>query len=785
MATVGSVTSGITAKTGIGGLSSGMDIDSMILKMTAASRQKVTKQEQALQKLEWKQSAYRSVTNALTEFRNKYLNSLSATNFKSSNLFNTIRASVNSEVKAFTATAQSTAAAGKAYVNSIQQLATSETITNNAAISGKLEAAATVPSLAALRGNDFMVSLDGVSRTVAFDDAFMADLHSIVRDDLLKNDSGNLYGGGGAGASADQIAALDAAVKAVMEDPNAAQSADIMGYMRDAVQVGVNRLFENPPAPTAPNTAPTYKDYLGISTPKIMVTEKLIATSTTTTGGTTVTTEHYGLNFDTRDGSKLTLGYATQPLTPAEKKDTETTEYYNMRVKIDEALAHRATGLGMLGFTDKQSNRLNIYSSLADLRAENGTIKINGALFKPTPTLSPDGTAANNYRFIINNTSISVSEDESVYSLMNKINSSQAGVTLSYSEVTDKFTLTAKQQGAGENIVMGDVNGNLLMALGLQNGDIKWQDSDGTEKTTAFSGAAPAAYGQNAVAYIDGQKIERTSNEFTVNGVAYSLKELYNESWTPTTGSSGNVMNATDGEAVTLSPDATDLQEHIKNFITDYNALVDLLYGLTSEDSYSDYEPLTEEQRAAMSENQVKLWEDKAKSGLLRSDSTVSKILSSLRESFFTSSDGFNLYNMGITYGGLKEHGKLKITDEAKLKSALESQPDRVRDFFTNASKGAAVKIDKVIDDAVRTTGGQGHRGSLIELAGLPSTMSEDENALYTQMANYSKRITTLKEQLQKEESRLWSQFSAMETALSKLNEQSGLITQYFGKKSS
>ncbi|MDR2354741.1 MAG: hypothetical protein LBE16_00960, partial [Clostridiales Family XIII bacterium] len=144
MATVGSVSSSITTKTGVGGLASGMDIDSMILKITAASRLKVTKQEQSLQKLEWKQSAYRSVTKALMEFRDKYFNSLSATNFKSQSLFNTIRATLPTDTTAFTATATSSAVAGKSYVNSIQQLATSETITNKDTASKQLEATSNV-----------------------------------------------------------------------------------------------------------------------------------------------------------------------------------------------------------------------------------------------------------------------------------------------------------------------------------------------------------------------------------------------------------------------------------------------------------------------------------------------------------------------------------------------------------------------------------------------------------------------------------------------------------------
>jgi flagellar hook-associated protein 2 len=464
------------------------------------------------------------------------------------------------------------------------------------------------------------------------------------------------------------------------------------------------------------------------------------------------------------------LGYATAPASVSETYadgSRLTQQEYDKAVKA----AHNATGLGALGFEAGQSNKVNIYSSIAEMR-EKLTLRGAVGLKKPNPTINADGTESNNYRFIINNVSISVNEDESISSLMNKINASQAGVTLSYSEVTDKFTLTSKTQGTGQNIAMGDVNGNLLSALGLVNE----KDASGNQL------ADNMVYGQNAIAYIDGHKVERTSNEVTVNGVAYSLKELLN--FDPDKDKIGTPpAKPTSGEAVTLAPDATKLIETVKDFVKDYNALVDLLYGLTNEEKFNDYAPLTEQQRAAMSESQVKSWEDKAKSGLLRSDSTVSKILSSMREAFLSSTGGFGLFNMGITHGAYstRNNGKLEITDEAKLKATLEAQPDQVREFFTNTGKGAITKLDKAIDDAVRTTGGTGRRGSLIEMAGLPSSLSEKDNALYTQLLNQSKRIDTLKESLKKEESRLWTKFSVMESAISKLNEQNSILSQYLG----
>ncbi|MDR2132036.1 MAG: flagellar filament capping protein FliD [Clostridiales Family XIII bacterium] len=774
MATVGSVASGITAKTGIGGLASGMDIDGLILKMTAASRAKVTKQEQSLQKLEWKQTAYRSVAKALTEFRTKYFDSLSKTNFKGTTLFNTIRATVDDDMKAFfTATAQSNAVAGKAYVNSIRQLATAQSVTNTAAASkdltGKKPAQFTDLKnfVAQVDGHakDFMVTLDGVSRTIVIDDAFVKDLKTIAMSDP---------------SSSHYIAAINDSNIAAFDLASVTDKNEQAAYLQEALQGRINELFDNPGTPPAERT--------------ITVTA-------------TPTVSDINFNFETtRAGSKLSVGYATQPTPVALTRNSgESLDSYTARVKEEERLAHNATGLGALGFKDGQSNRVDLNKSLAEIISDNDT---NGKFV--LAGLDSSGNqygyydAAGNFReltntnfnFIINDVRFSIDQNESLSSVMNKINSSTAGVTLSYSEVTDKFTLTSKQQGTGEHIVMGDTNRNLLAALGLSKTSpapvnvglkLKADGSTAPLSTSPITNVAGSVTsGQNAIAYIDNQKIERSSNEFTVNGVAYSLKAIYNYDSTAT---ANNFIGSDPAAEVSLSPDVTDLKESIKNFVTDYNALVDLIHGMTNEEVFSDYEPLTEEQRAAMSESQVKLWEEKAKSGILRSDSTVNKILSSMRQAFLTSTDGFSLFNMGITYGNAtdswKSYGKLTVTDEAKLQSALEANPDQVRDFFTNASKGVSTKLDKIIDDAVRTTGGQGHRGSLVEIAGLPSTLSETENTLYTQMANHSKRIASLKESLKKEEDRLWRQFSAMETALAKLNEQGNYLSQYLGQKKS
>ncbi len=61
---------------------------------------------------------------------------------------------------------------------------------------------------------------------------------------------------------------------------------------------------------------------------------------------------------------------------------------------------------------------------------------------------------------------------------------------------------------------------------------------------------------------------------------------------------------------------------------------MDELQNKLSEKRYRKFEPLTEEQKKDMKENDIKLWEEKAQSGILRNDSDIQNMLYSLRSAF-------------------------------------------------------------------------------------------------------------------------------------------------------
>ena len=157
------------------------------------------------------------------------------------------------------------------------------------------------------------------------------------------------------------------------------------------------------------------------------------------------------------------------------------------------------------------------------------------------------------------------------------------------SEYVETIAFTSKATGAGGSIQAADdatasfMSNQLGFALDADN------------KLTASQA------GQNAEVVINGLQIEKTTNNFTVNNVTYQLKN--------TTNSPVSLDVATDVDGI---------YEKIKDFVTQYNELIDMVNGKLTEKKYRDYTPLTEEQKKDMTEKQIELWEEKAKSGLLK-----------------------------------------------------------------------------------------------------------------------------------------------------------------------
>jgi flagellar hook-associated protein 2 len=614
----------LSAKTGIGGLVSGLETEDIVNAMTAGTKAKIEAQQQKLQLLEWKQTAYRSVTTALKDFQSSYLDVLSSSNFRSASLYNTVAASTSST--AISVSTTSAASTGSITIDSISQLATNQTyVSKNAASSplgGDLTESITAAggdygSLAdSLIGKSFLLTRDGTTRTVTFKEE---DFSSV------------------------------------------ADGADFESALQGAVD-----------------------DAFG---------EGLVTVGIDTSDDT--------LSF-TASGSTLTVA--------ALNDDTDT--------------------IGVLGMTSGQTDKMSTSTTLENL---------------PFATaLGEDDT----FSFTINDIDFTFNRTDNLSTVINRVNSSDAGVKMSYSSITDKFTLSATTSGSGNNIEVSETSGNLLTAMGL-NGE------DGVNTVVTE--------GLNAELSINGTSIIRSSNDVTVDGVKISL------------------IDTSDEEIkINMTTDTTELKDKIKSFVEDYNTMIDLINSLSKEDKNSDYPPLTDDQKEEMSDDEIEKWETKAKSGLLRGDSILRGIANNMQTLMYTSavSGGLTLYDLGIESAGYSENGKLNI-DEDKLEEALANDIAGVQELFTTADTGIATGLNNIIDAAAKTSGARGYRGSLVEKAGYESTTSSTQNSIYDSIEGINEYIAKLQDQLETEESRYWSKFTALETALQQLNIQSSMISGF------
>lgn len=272
--------------------------------------------------------------------------------------------------------------------------------------------------------------------------------------------------------------------------------------------------------------------------------------------------------------------------------------------------------------------------------------------------------------------------------------------------------------------------------------------------------------GENAQFKVNGATLERQSNTFELDGFKVTLNDTY-----------------TGNQPITLTTktDADNMVDKIKKFVETYNGLIESFTAMTKEPKYRDFPPLTEEQKKEMDEKEIEAWEKKAKSGVLRGDSLISGVLSSMRTTMYSSGGGKQdnratgenfintLYEMGITTSSkMSENGKLEI-DEEKLREAIEKDPDQVFKTFSDAENGNGIvqKLRKDIDKTVK----------LIEKkAGKADDSTNMSFQIGRQIDNTDDRIDLWKAKLQNIEARYWKQFSAMETAINKANQQSSML---------
>ena len=245
-----------------------------------------------------------------------------------------------------------------------------------------------------------------------------------------------------------------------------------------------------------------------------------------------------------------------------------------------------------------------------------------------------------------------------------------------------------------------------------------------------------------------------------------------------------------DAVSFTSSSDADKIIDTIKSMVEDYNAMVTEIKNAYStmpqqKSNGKYYEPLTEEDKADMSESSIKAYEEKAKQGLLFADRDLSALYSQLTSAISMSGkDGAALKAIGITRNYSNGLTTLSLNEE-KLRAALETDPDKVRDVFSksvasgSSSNGLMQALKSPLDMYSKT---QGTKGILVQKAGstlAPSTLYK--NTLQNKLDDIDTQIEKWQDKMADQVDRYTSKFTALEKLISQMNSQSSALASFLG----
>ena len=127
--------------------------------------------------------------------------------------------------------------------------------------------------------------------------------------------------------------------------------------------------------------------------------------------------------------------------------------------------------------------------------------------------------------------------------------------------------------------------------------------------------------------------------------------------------------------------------------------------------------------------------------------------------------------------------------DEDKLRAALESDPDKVKNAFTKSKEGGSSSdglmqtMQNTLNTYVKTTGEP--KGVLIQHAGsIKAYTSLNNNSLKSQIDNIDKQIERWQDKMSTQIDRYTTQFSRLEQLIAEMNSQSSAFAGLMGGSS-
>lgn len=784
----------------LSGINSGFDTEAMIKQMMSAYQTKIDTQSKKLQTLQWKQEQYRDITSKLTTFKNKYFDILKRdTYLMSPNTFKKMKTTITTKSgkeSGLKVTAGNDAVAGSHTIK-VNSVATAA-VTKGGQVSGgrfKLDVDRAIGDATADENGKYNFSLDvkvgNVAKTIEFSGADKDELLSSLNYEL--EDAFGTTSGGAAFISAElkdgefQFKTTGNSMATVTERTGN------FGMNKLAARVAID-----------PAAALTGKSSISVSVPNFYSGEAVTKNIEFDTVSSTyfdgrssdaniekqfndlklaAYAKKSGANYDPNDEAIKKMlqdqmdddaknGYAFKYSSLDAANDYNSanlTAALNGAYGIEQGITFTLDGSSMTArYMQDGSAAEFTMTSTCDatfgLKKGSATSYLDETMKLSDLGIAPDAHFDDGdfYTMSINGKEIKVGANATVKDLMNAVNKSDAGVTLSYSKLEGCFTLTANDKGTGADIRVGD--GVLADALGISNSTMA-SHTDGT----------------NAILTIDGITVEHNDNVYELDGVKYDFADV----------------DPTENDTITvnLAKDTDSVIDTIKSFVEDYNKMVDEIASYTQTARPQDkdnnyYDPLTDEEKEDMNEKEIEKWEIAAKKGLLYHDSTVMGVMSRIRSAlttYVTLDDGskFGLASMGVKTASYLTSsledvklGKLEI-DEDKLRKALEEKPEAVEKLFTDATNGVMAKTKTAIENAVKESSTPEKSGTLIRKAGTEKGTTAKTNAIYKEMERIQKRMERLQTQYDKKEDYWWKVFTNLEKMQAQFDSQQNYISQF------
>ncbi|MBB6450369.1 flagellar hook-associated protein 2 [Geomicrobium halophilum] len=337
-----------------------------------------------------------------------------------------------------------------------------------------------------------------------------------------------------------------------------------------------------------------------------------------------------------------------------------------------------------------------------------------------------------------------ITEEDSLQNALNTFNNSEIGINAFYDEYTDQVSVSRTETG-------------IFYQAGEGNSEMTFEGDFFTDFLKLDNNLDQGAL--NAEFTVNGMRTERQSNTFSIGNLTVTLEDEFEQ------------------EVMVSSSIHTDLiVENIQEFVDTYNELVEKVHGQLMETRNRDYPPLTDQQRNELSEYEAELWDEQAQRGLLSQDRQLGNFMSQIRLNLYATvdvegSDINHLSDLGITTSNdFRENGKLNI-DEVKLRSVVEGDPEGAFKLFSQAEDGIAQNLRATLS----------HMGEAIsqQAGGSNGRSQPHQFVIGREMNQLEDRMKDFDRRLDEKENRYYRQFSQMEQAIARANEQMGMLMNF------